>query len=177
MDADLSRRGHDLADAAVAQIADRDDVVVVAHSFGGFTGPLVRARRPVRHLVFLTAMIPTPGEAPGDWWANTGHAGDPAADADDEIAVFLHDVEPGTAAEALRHGRPESDTPMGRPWPLPAVPTTFLLCRDDRYFPAEFPRRAVRERLGIEPVEMAGGHHPMLSRPVEPVDRLAAVTV
>jgi hypothetical protein len=24
--------------------------------------------------VFVTAMIPTPGEAPADWWANTGHA-------------------------------------------------------------------------------------------------------
>lgn len=195
LDAELTRRGHDVvavdlpcdddtagleqyADAAVAQIGDRDDVVVVAHSFGGFTGPLVCARRPVRHLVFLTAMIPRPGEAPGDWWANTGHAGDPAVDADDEIAVFLHDVEPDAAAEALRHGRPQSDAPMGRVWPLaalPDVPTTFLLCRDDRFFPAAFQRRVVRDRLGIEPVEMGGSHHPMLSRPGELADRLVAV--
>ena len=31
---------------------------------------------------------------------------------------------------------------------------SFLLCRDDRFFPAEFQRRVVRERLGITPDEM-----------------------
>ena len=35
---------------------------------------------------------------------------------------------------------------MVQPWPLaawPAVPTSFLLCRDDRMFPPAFPRRGV----------------------------------
>ena len=41
----------------------------------------------------------------------------------------------------------------------PDVPTRFLLCRDDRMFPASFQRRMVRERLGIVPDEMAGGRH------------------
>ena len=39
------------------------------------------------------------------------------------------------------------------PWPLaqqPALPTRALVCRDDRFFPAEFLRRVTRERLGIE---------------------------
>ncbi len=39
--------------------------------------------------------------------------------------------------------------------------------RDDRFFPADFMRRVVRERTGIEPDEMDGGHLAMLSRPVE----------
>lgn len=65
--------------------------------------------------------------------------------------------------------------PFEAPWPLdawPDVPTRFLLCRDDRFFPAEFPRRVVRERLGIEPDEMDGGHPPALSRPHELAQRL-----
>jgi hypothetical protein len=54
------------------------------------------------------------------------------------------------------------------------VPTNFLLCRDDRFFPAEFMRRVVQERLGITPDEMDGGHLPALSRPKELAGRLEA---
>ncbi len=38
----------------------------------GFTAPLVCKRVPVSHLVLLNAMIPSPGETPGEWWDNTG---------------------------------------------------------------------------------------------------------
>ncbi|MGH3440552.1 MAG: alpha/beta fold hydrolase, partial [Nitriliruptorales bacterium] len=52
------------------------------------------------------------------------------------------------------------------------VPTRFVLCRDDRFFPVQFQRRVVSERLGIIPDEMDGGHLPALSRPDELVQRL-----
>ena len=52
--------------------------------------------------------------------------------------------------------------------------TRFLLCRDDRFFPADFQRRVVRERLGIVPDEMPGGHLPALGHPDELVARLEA---
>ena len=54
-----------------------------------------------------------------------------------------------------------------KPWPLgrwPDVPTRGLLSSDDRFFPAEFQRRVVRDRLGITPHEMPGGHLVALSR-------------
>lgn len=54
----------------------------------------------------------------------------------------------------------------------PDVPTKFLLCRDDRFFPADFMRRVVRERLSITPDEIDGGHLVALSRPKELADRL-----
>ena len=76
-----------------------------------------------------------------------------------------------------RGERHQSGTPFQKPWPLrawPDVPTRFLLCRNDRFFPAEFMRRVVKERLGIAPDEMDGGHLPALSRPKELVDRLEA---
>jgi len=47
-----------------------------------------------------------------------------------------------------------------------------LLCREDRFFPAEFMRRVVKERLGIIPDEMESGHLPALSHPTELVERL-----
>lgn len=52
------------------------------------------------------------------------------------------------------------------------MPTRFLQGRDDRFFPVEFQRRVVRERLGIAPDEMDGGHLVALSRPRELADRL-----
>ncbi|AWS40494.1 alpha/beta hydrolase [Streptosporangium sp. 'caverna'] len=199
--AELRARGHDVvapdlpcdddsaglseyADVVVGAIGDRTDLVVVAQSFGGFTAPLVCERVPVRLLVLLTAMIPSPGEPPGDWWANTGwerarreqDERDGRAP-DDDIALFLHDVPPELAAEAKRRSRDQSATPFVKPWPLdawPSVPTKFLLCRDDRFFPAEFMRRVVRERLGIVPDEIDGGHTIALSRPRELADRLEA---
>lgn len=40
-----------------------DDVVLVAHSLGGNTIPLVAARRPVSHLVYLCAVLPRIGSS------------------------------------------------------------------------------------------------------------------
>src|SRR4029453_14887530 len=80
-------------------------------------------------------------------------------------------------AESVAHLKDQSGTPFEKPWPLaawPDVPTRFLLCRDDRFFPADFQRRVVRERLGIVPDEMDGGHLPALAHPHELVERLEA---
>ncbi|MET9483238.1 alpha/beta hydrolase [Streptomyces sp. NPDC006638] len=205
LEAELRGRGHDVVavdlpcdddtaglaeytDTAVRAIGDRDrdrtELVVVAHSFGGFTAPLVCERVPVGLLVLLQAQIPAPGESPGEWWGNTGferarHEQDErdGRDPDDTVALFHHDTPPELAARAQEHARPQSATPFMKPWPLdawPDVPTKFLLSRDDRFFPAAYMRGIVRERLGITPDEMAGDHCPMLGRPRELADRLEA---
>jgi pimeloyl-ACP methyl ester carboxylesterase len=86
-------------------------------------------------------------------------------------SIFYHDVPPDLAAEALaRGGQRQSDTPGSQPWPLaawPDIPTRFVLCRADRFFPAAWLRPIVRERLRIEPDEIDSGHCPALSRPLE----------
>jgi pimeloyl-ACP methyl ester carboxylesterase len=157
---------------AVEAAGRRDELILVAQSMAGFTAPLVCDRLPVRLLVLLAAMVPRPGESPGDWWANTGHR---SPEPFDPEAVFTHDLPPDLAAASLDHVREQSGTPFEKPWPLaawPDVPTRFLLCRDDRFFTAEFQRRVVAERLGIVPAEMGGGHLPALARPAELVERL-----
>jgi pimeloyl-ACP methyl ester carboxylesterase len=161
----------DYADAIVQAVGDRSEVVVVGHSLGGFTAPLVCVRIPVDLLVLVAAMIPSPGELFADWWANTGYE---ESGYDD---VFYHDVPPELAAEARRRERDEAASALRKPWPLeawPDTPTRYLLCRDDRMFPAPWARRHARERLGIEPDEMDGGHYISLSRPRELADRLLA---
>lgn len=195
--AELRERGHDVvavdlpiedeaaglneyADTVVAAIGDRTDLVVVAHSLGGFTGPLVCDRVSVDMLVLVAGMVPSPGETGEEWWANTAHeqALREQGEYDDvPIAVFYHDVPPDLATEALAKERDQAITPMLEPWPLgawPDVPTRYLLCRDDRMFPAGWTRSMVRERLGIVPDEIDGGHSPFLSRPKELADRLEA---
>jgi pimeloyl-ACP methyl ester carboxylesterase len=190
----------DYADVVVDAIGDRTGLIVVAQSLAGFTAPLVCDRVPADLLVLLAAMVPSPGESGFDWWANTGHAdamleqaargdrgdresrdsrGDRATDGGfDVMEMFFHDAPPDVVAEAMARGeRRQSGAVFVETWPLtqwPDVPTRFLLCRDDRFFPAEFQRRVVKERLGITPDEMDGGHLPALSHPKELVDRLEA---
>ena len=166
-------------DTVVAAVGDRTDIVVVAHSLGAFTGTLVATRVPARLLVLVAGMIPSPGETANDWWTNSGYvqaAADHEGDHDGgDIAVFMHDVRPDVAAVALAKGRDQSETPMLQPWPLdswPDVPTTYLVCRDDRFFPAEWAREMVRERLGFTPDEIDGSHCVFLSRPKELAERL-----
>lgn len=165
------------ADTVVGAIGNRTDLVVVGHSAGGFTAPLVCDRVPVKVLVLVAPMIPAPGEAPADYFATIQDDEQEQVRYDDEIALFYQDVPAGLAAEALSPGRRQSEAGMGQPWPLaarPDVPTRVLICRDDRVFPVASLRRVARERLGITPGEIDGGHTPALSRPRQLVDRLVA---
>jgi pimeloyl-ACP methyl ester carboxylesterase len=162
------------AEAVVEAVGERGEVIVVAQSLAGFSAPLVCERCPVALLVLLNAMVPRPGESAGQWWVNTGHMFPDPFDPED---VFLHDVGPEVAAQAIHHVRRQSDAIFVQPWPLrswPSVPTRTLVCRGDRLFPLDFQRRVVRERLGITPDEMEGGHLPALARPHELVERLEA---
>jgi pimeloyl-ACP methyl ester carboxylesterase len=158
-------------DTVVRAVGDRSDLVVVGHSLGGFTAPLVCARLPAKLLVLVAAMIPAPGEFFSDWWRNSGYNETEYED------VFYHDVPPALAAEARRRERNESSKALKEPWPLmawPETPTRYLLCRDDRMFSAAWARRHAHERLGIEADEIDGGHYISLSRPRELAEHLHA---
>lgn len=163
---------HQYAQAVIDAVGDRRDLILVAQSLAGFTAPLVCDRLPVELLVLVAAMVPRPGETAGEWWANTGHEFPDPFDAE---VVFTHDLPPELVAATLDHARRQSDAPFEEPWPLeawPDVPTRFLLCRDDRFFPAAFQRVVVSDRLGFVPDEMGGGHLPALARPGELVEWL-----
>jgi pimeloyl-ACP methyl ester carboxylesterase len=160
------------ADAVAEAVRDRrGPVVVVGHSLGGFTAPLVAARIPVALLVLVAAMVPSPGRRFETWWADAGYEDSGLDD------VFYHDVPAQLAVEAQRRERPEEARALREPWPLdawPPTPTRYLLCRDDRLFSAGWARRHARERLGVEADEMDGGHYICLSRPRELAERLDA---
>ena|SRR5579864_2041393 len=176
------------ADSVIRAIGNRvpRSVVVVAQSLAGFVAPLVARQVPVASLVLVNAMIPKPGERPGEWWTNTRQAeakreqnrrDGRAADAPfDPLLEFFHDVPQPVIDAAWAQGEPrQSDTVFGSPCAFevwPDVPTHVVIARDDRFFPAEFQRRVARERLGIPGDEMPGGHLVALSQPDELTQRL-----
>jgi pimeloyl-ACP methyl ester carboxylesterase len=198
--AELERRGHEAIAVDIEQddpavglpeyarlveqaIGDRDDVVLVAQSLGGFTAPMVTT--PVRRIVLLNAMVPLPGETPGAWWDATGSGAarreaDLAAGRDPEFDMdthFLHDLD-DEARTALFAGPPPRDIaePMwGQPCDFerwPDVALHVLAGRDDRFFPVEFQQRVARERLGVEADVIPGGHLVAVANPTLVADKL-----
>ena len=165
-------------DLVVGAMGDRDDVVLVGQSLGGFTAPLVAAKVPLRALVLVNAMTPAPGETPGAWWDNTGWAEARIAAAErggygtefDEVVYFLHDVPPEVAAAGAEHQRPEAGAVFGSvcdfdSWP--AVPIRVVAGSGDRFFPVPFQQQVARDRLGLEPDLLPGGHLIALAHPSE----------
>jgi pimeloyl-ACP methyl ester carboxylesterase len=163
-------------DVVVDAIGGRRPIVLVAQSMGGFTAPLVCERVPIELLILVNAMVPRQGETGEEWWTATGWEDEVGAV--DMVDAFFHDLPEDVKAVAISEEPPQSWTPFQKPWPLetwPEVRTRFVQGRDDRFFPLEFQRRVVRERLGIDLDEVPGGHLVALSQPVELVDRLEAL--
>lgn len=170
----------------LAACAYEEDIVIVGQSLGGFTAAmladrLIAAHRPPRALVLLNAMVPAPGETPGAWWGTVGQSEARIAAAEaggwpvefDEVAYFLHDVDPAVAAAGADEQRPEADIVFGSVCDIavwPAVPTRVLAGADDRFFPLALQQQVASDRLGIEVEVLPGGHLAALSQP----DALAA---
>ena len=157
-------------------IGARDHVVLVAQSLGAFTAPLVAARTELERLVLVNAMVPEPGETPGEWWENTGSEPARVAAANsggygtefDLATYFLHDVPPEVAAAGEPHQRPEADAVFGsvcdfEAWPQ--IPVDAVAGESDRFFPIGFQRRLAQDRLGLEADVLPGGHLMALSQP------------
>jgi len=166
------------ADAVVHAIDGRTDVALVAQSMGAFTAPLVWQRVSTRLVVFVNAMVPRPGETPGEWWDNVGSedARTAAAARDgysaefDLNTYFMHDVPEDLAAEMQAYAASQVDERFDDACTFdtwPPIPIHVVAGRDDRFFPLELQQRVARERLGVAPVVVSGGHLAALSHPEE----------
>ncbi len=165
---------------ALDALGSRSDPVVVGQSMGAFLAPLVCSKVRALHLILVNPMIPRPGETAGEWWGNTGMeaarvaAGFEGFDVDRD---FFHDVPADLVAVMAQGGRNQSEHSFADPYPLaswPAVPTTVIAGRDDRFFPLEFVQRIAQERLGLESEVVPGGHLNALSQPKALAAALAA---
>ncbi len=169
-----------------------DDVVLVGHSLGGITIPVVTARRPVARLVFLCALLPEPGQRLDETMrddkpsSGRGWSGPPVVHDDGSaswepeaaMAAFYHDCPDDVARWAASHLRRQVWTTTRQPCPLerwPDVASSYILGTDDKPIAADWARRVAKERLGVDAIELPGGHSPMLARPRELAEVLAGL--
>jgi pimeloyl-ACP methyl ester carboxylesterase len=57
----------------------------------------------------------------------------------------------------------------------PEVPSAFIYAREDELFDDRWSRWIAHNLLGVEPIELPGGHFPMLERPRALADVLETV--
>jgi pimeloyl-ACP methyl ester carboxylesterase len=161
--------------------------VVVAHSQSSALGALVAAARPVSLLVYLCPRMGSFEVPPG---APTAFReglrlpparpdGATAWDPETAIEVMYPRLPPESAGSLAQRLRPMAMPPGD--YPLrehPKVPTELVYAAEDEFFEPAFERFMAREVLGVEPIELAGGHFPMAEDPdglAELLDRLARV--
>jgi pimeloyl-ACP methyl ester carboxylesterase len=170
-----------------------EDVVLVGHSLGGITIPLVAARRPVRRLVYLCALVARPGRpvsdafpeepsvfAPGFGASNVHDELGRSSWSEREAAIeqLYGDAPRDLAEAAFARLRRQAQAPSTEPCPLdrlPDVPCTYVLATEDRAISPEWSRHVAHDWLGVEPIELPGSHSPFLSRPAELAELLASL--
>jgi hypothetical protein len=100
---------------------------------------------------------------------------------DEEFAIssMYGDCELPDALQAYARLRPQAgsvyqgDYPLGR---RPRGRSTYVLATHDAAVSGDWARRAARRRLGVDPLEIASGHSPMLSRPSDLANLLDDLT-
>jgi pimeloyl-ACP methyl ester carboxylesterase len=160
-------------------------IVVVAHSQSSALGPLVAVARPVSLLVYLCPRMggvePPPG-APGPFregvpFPPAGPDGTTAWDPVVATEVMYPRLPPERARALAQRLRPMAMPPDHYPLKEhPDVPTALLYASEDELFEPAFERFMAHEQLGIDPIELPGGHFQMVEDPgplAELLDRLA----
>jgi pimeloyl-ACP methyl ester carboxylesterase len=162
---------------AVRQVLTAKDepTVVVAHSYGGIvTAEAAAGIDTVHHLLLVSSYLPEVGQS-----LSSFGGGEPAPFLDidpeggtfsvrpDALAeTFLQDCDPEIQREAMDKTARQSLLVLEAPVQSAAwrqVPSTYLVCAQDRGTPAELQREYAGKAGSV--VELDAGHHPFLSQP------------
>jgi pimeloyl-ACP methyl ester carboxylesterase len=173
--------------AAVRQVLQDGDepTVVVAHSYGGIvTAEAAAGVSSVRHLLLVSSYLPDVGQVLSDFGDGTPA---PFLDIDPVSCTFgvrpaslaetfLQDCDPDTQAQAAdrlaRQSLHVTTQAVGAAaWQQ--VPSTYLVCAEDKGTPAELQRGFASKAGAI--VELDAGHHPFLSQPANVRDLLLSL--
>ena len=179
------------ADAALASLpAKTQDLIVVGHSLGALTAPLIAERIPTRRLVFVAGIIGSPGMSLADL---------ATVDADRDVRLgkgelefdksglfcfsragamraLYHDCESQAAEDSLARLRFQrsmwNEVAKFDDWRADEI--ISIVCSEDRVVSPDWGRRVSRERLGVEAIDLDGGHSPWLSRPSQVADLIVS---
>jgi alpha/beta hydrolase family protein len=175
---DVAAGWDDHVDVALAAFADRD-TIVVAHSRSGRMVPRLLERGKFSDAILLAAAIPG-GILPPPYQSG-GIPGKGAVTAQnrktdslgrtlctrDAAERLFSDCPLGTVDWALARVRPQHELTVPDDTRWPDVRVAYVYGEEEPVVDPEWIRLACRERLGIEPVGLAGGHSLFVSRPAE----------
>ena len=163
------------ADVIIGAISGCENPILVGHSAAGWFIPLVAARRPIRRMVFLAAVIPRLGmsfldllKAEPDMINPEWIGKDPRIPSiADEF--LLHDCPSELRAWAHETMRiVNAQNAIVERYPLdrwPDIPSSYIVCAEDRTITPDWSCKTARSQLRCEPIELPGGHCPYISRP------------
>lgn len=194
MPTDVPGRGAQSYAEVLAAAVVPEGSVIVGHSLAGLALPLVPHLASVRACVYLAALLPDPGRSwrdqlrdkpMADWFYSNALQ---LQQRDEQqrtfwsakvaSELFFHDCADDVAARSAARLRPQASDPVAERSPVlsfPEVPTHYVMGRDDRAVSTTWAAAAARDRLGVEPIWIEGGHSPFLSRPAQLADLLAGL--
>jgi pimeloyl-ACP methyl ester carboxylesterase len=168
--------GEDVAAVREVLSASDEPTVVVAHSYGGIvTAEAAAGVDAVRHLLFVSSYLPEVGQSlssfggdePAPFLEVDPEGGTFTVRPDALVETFLHDCDPEIQRQAEQKAARQSLAVLEQPVNAAAwqqVPSTYLVCAQDRGTPAELQREFAGRAARV--VELDAGHHPFLSQPV-----------
>ena len=162
-----------------------EPTVIVAHSYGGIVAAEAAAGiETVRHLMLISSYLPEVGES-----LSSFSGPDPAPFLDVDVEAGTLGVRPEMLGETFMHDCPELIDDATRrlarqslsitQQPVRAsawheVPTTYLVCNEDRGTPAKRQREFADRAHTV--VELNAGHHPFLAQPEAVADLVLAAS-
>jgi Alpha/beta hydrolase family len=177
---DLARFGEgasatDYGEAVAAEQSGSRVDVVVGHSGAGLLVPAIASATEARMQAYLAAFVPDGSRSLMDELNDDATAMfnadwigvDPTADHDAARHFLFHDCSPEladwavTTLRAFVPGSAYSEQVML----APDIPAMCVVPASDRTSRTEWMIAASRERLGMEPIIVPGGHCPHVSRP------------
>jgi pimeloyl-ACP methyl ester carboxylesterase len=163
------------AEPAVAALASvSGPAEIVGHSAGSAEAAIAAAARPDALLAYLCprfGFFAVPDDAPPVFrpafsFPPPRPDGTSSWDRDAAIATMYPRLPAATQQRLASRLRPEASA--ASPYPLaahPPVATSLIYTTDDEFFDPGWPRYIARELLRIDPIELPGGHFPMLEDP------------
>lgn len=186
--ADATLEGY--ATAVVQAIADTSGPrILVAHSAGGATIPLVAARIAVDRLIFAAAIVPQPGQSIYEAIGPETQAAIMSVSMDngdgtrsfnfDLLASYVPTERRDAYLAFLRATqRKQGLQAIHQPWPgsgIPDVPRSYILCTEDQIISPER-QRAFAAMLDVTPIAIASEHSVFAARPQELADILVSLS-
>jgi pimeloyl-ACP methyl ester carboxylesterase len=174
-DAEGPGLAEDVAAVRAVLTAGDEPTVVVAHSYGGIvTAEAAADLGSVHHLLLVSSYLPEVGqslssfggEEPAPFLEIDPEGGAFTVRPDALAETFLQDCDAEIQRVAVDKTARQSLAVLGAPVAAAAwqqVPSTYLVCADDRGTPAELQREFAARAGNV--VELDSGHHPFLSRP------------